>query len=688
MKVSQVIQAGVKGSIAHPESAELIIDLLETDIATVQDLENYVNVDGSSTLEKIKLDTNPTLPSLVAGDIYYDSDSKTIAAKVTDNVTLKLSQHDTFTGYNNYPFTMLKGQIVYVTSTMSGKPRISLARADIVEENSIIGIVAEDILQDTSGLIITKGIISGLDTDEFFTNSTVYLSAVTLGALASEAPASSLAYSVAIGTIIISNATTGSIFINLNQTGRIADLADVEITSPLVDQVLRYNGAYWINGAETSTSASNGASMFLDAAPAIPASPQSQGAYSLLRNPTPTAESVISTVVNNSTSLLKYFIYESALGGTYIDAGIWNFSTYATVDNITGNTSIPMVVRKVVAQPGTITIMGIGTSRTATANGATPFVAGDFNATLTQESYLQTPTALFKITGYISSTSVSIETLTTYVNESLVSYTKHSNIFIDTPVEINNTTVGLTTSETARESYSINATDKLSVAYYAKTTSLTNVTVSLYINGINNASYFTTPLVTRHNDLIGLQGGSSTELYHMTLAEYNVLLNTSGTNTGDQDLSSFEEHANKSTSLPADQSSNIKYPSVKAVFDYVNDTFQLDLGYTPENVANKATNLSSPNNTKYPTVQAVVNAIAALAPGGVTSFNTRTGAIMPVPGDYSKTDVGLAFVDNTSDLNKPVSTAQANAIGVVQDDLTTHKGTYTNPHNTTKAQVG
>ncbi len=42
-----------------------------------------------------------------------------------------------------------------------------------------------------------------------------------------------------------------------------------------------------------------------------------------------------------------------------------------------------------------------------------------------------------------------------------------------------------------------------------------------------------------------------------------------------------------------------------------------NIGYTPENVSNKATNLSSPNNTKYPTTQAVVNAIpTSLPPSG------------------------------------------------------------------------
>src|SRR5574343_632441 len=54
----------------------------------------------------------------------------------------------------------------------------------------------------------------------------------------------------------------------------------------------------------------------------------------------------------------------------------------------------------------------------------------------------------------------------------------------------------------------------------------------------------------------------------------------------------------------------------------------------------------------------------------------------------NKTDVGLDQVDNTSDVNKPVSTAQASAIAVVQADVDAHEARTDNPHDTTKAQVG
>ena len=65
------------------------------------------------------------------------------------------------------------------------------------------------------------------------------------------------------------------------------------------------------------------------------------------------------------------------------------------------------------------------------------------------------------------------------------------------------------------------------------------------------------------------------------------------------------------------------------------------------------------------------------------------------PPSYTKSDVGLGNVDNTSDANKPVSIAQAAAIADAkkagtdaQSNLTTHTNNKTNPHGVTKDQVG
>ena len=78
---------------------------------------------------------------------------------------------------------------------------------------------------------------------------------------------------------------------------------------------------------------------------------------------------------------------------------------------------------------------------------------------------------------------------------------------------------------------------------------------------------------------------------------------------------------------------------------------------------------------------------------GTTDSQTLTNKTLTTPTISSPTglvkgDVGLGAVDNTSDASKPVSTAQAAAIAVVQSDVDAHEANAANPHAVTKAQVG
>lgn len=59
-----------------------------------------------------------------------------------------------------------------------------------------------------------------------------------------------------------------------------------------------------------------------------------------------------------------------------------------------------------------------------------------------------------------------------------------------------------------------------------------------------------------------------------------------------------------------------------------------------------------------------VNAAQASAAAPVQSVNTKTGAVV-----LNKSDVGLGNVDNTSDLNKPISTATQNALNSISNKL-------------------
>lgn len=60
------------------------------------------------------------------------------------------------------------------------------------------------------------------------------------------------------------------------------------------------------------------------------------------------------------------------------------------------------------------------------------------------------------------------------------------------------------------------------------------------------------------------------------------------------------------------------------------------------------------------------------------------------PHDVTKTQIGLSNVDNTSDIDKPISTLTQTALNLKADnlDLTTHTTNTSNPHGVTKSQIG
>jgi hypothetical protein len=65
-------------------------------------------------------------------------------------------------------------------------------------------------------------------------------------------------------------------------------------------------------------------------------------------------------------------------------------------------------------------------------------------------------------------------------------------------------------------------------------TSNNTTTVNYVYNGNARYSHFTTPLITLHNNLAGVEGLVDGHAWHLSTAEKTVVGNTSGTNTGDQ----------------------------------------------------------------------------------------------------------------------------------------------------------
>lgn len=87
-----------------------------------------------------------------------------------------------------------------------------------------------------------------------------------------------------------------------------------------------------------------------------------------------------------------------------------------------------------------------------------------------------------------------------------------------------------------------------------------------------------------------------------------------------------------------------------------------------EDKSNKVQNLNSPNSTTYPSTNAVKNALDSKVESVTGTGVDNTDPINPII-NIDKHTVGLGNVDNTSDIDKPISTATQAALNNKQDTL-------------------
>lgn len=123
-----------------------------------------------------------------------------------------------------------------------------------------------------------------------------------------------------------------------------------------------------------------------------------------------------------------------------------------------------------------------------------------------------------------------------------------------------------------------------------------------------------------------------------------------------------------------------------------------NLDNTVQGLANEITNRTNAINALRTELKTYVDDLIADTGSDVTALETKVNnhiANKSNPHEVTKSQVGLGNASNTSDANKPVSTAQAAAIAdakaagtAAQTSINNHAGRKDNPHTVTRAQLG
>ena len=216
---------------------------------------NGVTANTISQTAYIDFATGTTNPSSVGGRVFFDNNAKALAYYDIqgDSVAIAMGQQLYTRVWNATGSQIDKGKVIAITGTSNNLPSAILARnKHEISSARPIGLAAENILNNSEGLVLNNGILSGVTLNTFSNGDTLYLSDTVAGGYVSST--SYLAFTARtneIGYVLQTGSTTGKIYVNINNEDSYLSLTDIERN--ILEGNVISSGAYQYTGMTQGT---------------------------------------------------------------------------------------------------------------------------------------------------------------------------------------------------------------------------------------------------------------------------------------------------------------------------------------------------------------------------------------------------------------------------------------------------
>jgi hypothetical protein len=196
---------------------------------------------GISSPDFVQFDTGASVTNAV-GRLYWDSTQATLTVGLTADIAADVGQ--TLYAYvtNAESVTITKGQPVYMFSAQGDRMTVKLAyNTGDATSAKTVGICAEDIGANQTGLILCQGVQDGLNLGAYTAGDTLYLGA-TAGTLTATKPYAPN-HLVYIGVVERANNGNGRLYVRIQNGYEMDELHNVSAQNPTNGQVLIYNAS-------------------------------------------------------------------------------------------------------------------------------------------------------------------------------------------------------------------------------------------------------------------------------------------------------------------------------------------------------------------------------------------------------------------------------------------------------------
>jgi hypothetical protein len=250
------------GNVSGPASPTTDNALVRWDGTTGTLIKNSgVTLSNTQEMSGLKSLTFNTAGGTVGlAKMVWDTTNQTIDLGIgagSVNALLGVDSH--VLGRNTTGSTINRGEVVRVNGASAGNLTIALAQGNTDPNTAnTIGIAAETISNNATGMVITSGLLRDLNTSTFSAGDLLYISPTTPGLLVNTIP-SAPNHAVRMGYVVSAHPSNGIIYVAVNNGYELNELHDVNYpTAPATNDFLVYVTNRWENQTPAAARTSMG----------------------------------------------------------------------------------------------------------------------------------------------------------------------------------------------------------------------------------------------------------------------------------------------------------------------------------------------------------------------------------------------------------------------------------------------
>lgn len=177
---------------------------------------------------KITFDTTPDLATLNEGVIQWDATDSTLAVGMGNGVVQQVGAELPHKAKNVSGTDFVDGQIGYIFGASGQRISMKKPTASDITAIKALFMATQTVSNNNTGFFNALGVVHGVDTHLFAEGAEVWLD-TTAGAITATAPAKPN-YQARMGYVVVSHATTGSIFFHPDIQPKLGDLSNADTT--------------------------------------------------------------------------------------------------------------------------------------------------------------------------------------------------------------------------------------------------------------------------------------------------------------------------------------------------------------------------------------------------------------------------------------------------------------------------